>query len=57
MKINFSTKSLRTSLLNRASGSRLTRATAATGHADKVKCPGNDVNPAEKHAMKGRLRV
>jgi hypothetical protein len=56
MKINFSTKSSRNSL-NRASGSRLTRATAATGHADKVKCPGNDVNPAEKHVMKGRLRV
>ena len=27
------------------------------GHADKVKCPGNDVNPAEKHVMKGQLRA
>ncbi len=27
------------------------------GHADKIKCPGNDVNSAEKQAMQGRVRV
>jgi len=24
--------------------------------ADKIKCPGNDANPAENHAMQGRVR-
>ena len=38
------------------SGSRPTRAAAAT-HPDKIKCPGNDVNPAENWAMQGRVRA
>jgi hypothetical protein len=27
------------------------------GHRDKVKCPANDANPAEKGAMQGRVRA
>jgi hypothetical protein len=27
------------------------------GHPDKIKCPGNDVNPAENWAMQGRVRA
>jgi hypothetical protein len=27
------------------------------GHPDKIKCPGNDVNPAENRAMQGRVRA
>jgi hypothetical protein len=27
------------------------------GHPDKIKCPGNNVNPAENRAMQGRVRV
>jgi hypothetical protein len=27
------------------------------GHPDKIKCPGNYVNPAENRAMQGRVRV
>jgi len=26
------------------------------GHPDKIKCPGNDANPAENRAMQGRVR-
>jgi hypothetical protein len=26
-------------------------------HPDKIKCPGNDANPAENGAMQGRVRV
>jgi hypothetical protein len=27
------------------------------GHPDKIKCPGNDMNPAENRAMQGRVRA
>ena len=27
------------------------------GHRDKIKCPGNDVNPAGNQAMQGRVRA
>jgi len=27
------------------------------GHADKIKCPGNDANPAEKRVMQDRVRA
>jgi hypothetical protein len=27
------------------------------GHPDKIKCPGNDANPAENRAMQGRVRA
>ncbi len=27
------------------------------GHSDKIKCPGNDSNPAENRAMQGRVRA
>jgi hypothetical protein len=27
------------------------------GHADKVKCPANDANPAEKRAIQARMRA
>jgi hypothetical protein len=27
------------------------------GHADKIKCPGNNENPAEKRPMQWRVRV
>ena len=27
------------------------------GHPDNIKCPGNDVNPAEYWAVQGRVRV
>jgi len=27
------------------------------GHPDKIKCPGNDANPAENRAMHGRVRA
>jgi hypothetical protein len=27
------------------------------GHADKIKCQGNDVNQAEKQVMQGRVRA
>jgi hypothetical protein len=27
------------------------------GHLDKIKCPGNDANPAENWAMQGRVRA
>ena len=26
------------------------------GHPDKIKCPGNDANPAENRGMQGRVR-
>ena len=27
------------------------------GHPDKIKCPGNDVNPTENQSMQGRVRA
>jgi hypothetical protein len=27
------------------------------GHPDKIKCPGNDMNPAENRGMQGRVRA
>jgi len=27
------------------------------GHPDKIKCPGNDANPAENRGMQGRARA
>ena len=27
------------------------------GHPDKIKCPGNDANPAENRGMQGRVRA
>ncbi len=27
------------------------------GHPDKIKCPGNDSNPAENQVMQGRVRA
>jgi hypothetical protein len=27
------------------------------GHPDKIKCPGNDINPEENRAMQGRVRA
>ncbi len=27
------------------------------GHPDKIKCPGNDTNPAENRGMQGRVRA
>jgi hypothetical protein len=27
------------------------------GHPDKIKCPGNDANPAENQGMHGRVRA
>ena len=29
----------------------------ASGSTDKIKCPGNDANPADNRAMQGRVRA